>query len=252
MVESPSLSTLLQRYSAAIQRGSYYLFPGRCVLCGALSKRPLDLCEGCDAELPFNQPACQCCALPMTAMGSATINIGTCGQCISNPPDFTRCIAPLRYEFPINKLINGFKHHGQFSRGAVLAELLLRELASQERPPELILPVPLHWRRQFTRGFNQALWLSHYLGRRLTIPVDTRLLYRQKYTPAQQGLPRQQRLKNLKGAFCLNNDVEGKHIALVDDVVTTGSTISELSRLLRKAGAIHVETWCLARTPLEK
>lgn len=252
MVRDLSFSTLLQRYSKAFQCGSYHLFPGRCVLCGALSKRPLDLCAGCDAELPFNQPACQCCALPMTTMGSATAYIGSCGQCIANPPDFTRCIAPLRYEFPINKLINGFKHHGQFGRGAVLAELLLRELKYQERQPELILPVPLHWRRQFTRGFNQALWLSHYLGRRLAIPVDTRLLYRQKYAPAQQGLPRKQRLKNLKGAFRLNKDIEGKHIALVDDVVTTGSTISELSRLLLKAGAIHVEIWCLARTPLEK
>lgn len=252
MLRNPSISTLLQCCSAALQRGSYYLFPGRCVLCSVLSKRPLDLCVGCEADLPFNRSACQCCALPMNSAGSTLINSVTCGKCISDPPAFTRCIAPLRYEFPINKLINGFKHHGQFSRGTVLAELLLCELASQEILPELILPVPLHWRRQFTRGFNQAQWLSHYLGRRLAIPVDTRLLSRQKYTPAQQGLPRKQRLKNLNGAFRLNNDIEGKHIALIDDVVTTGSTISELSRLLRKAGANHVEIWCLARTPLEK
>ena len=252
MVGLSRTTTLFRRCSAAIQRGSYYLFPGRCVLCSALSKRPLDLCEVCEAELPLNQPACQCCALPMNAIGSTLINNATCGKCIANPPAFTHCIAPLRYEFPINKLINGFKHHAQFSRGTVLAELLLCELTSQEILPELILPVPLHWRRQFTRGFNQAQWLSHYLGQRLAIPVDTRLLSRQKYTPAQQGLPRKQRLKNLKGAFRLNNDIKGKHIALVDDVVTTGSTTAELSQLLRKAGAKEVEIWCLARTPLEK
>jgi ComF family protein len=252
MIGHPRTTTLLQRCSVALQRGSYYLFPGRCVLCSALSKRPLDLCEGCEAELPFNESACQCCALPMNSTGGTLINSATCGKCISNPPAFTRCIAPLRYEFPTNKLINSFKHQGLFSRGTVLAELLLCELTSQKKLPELILPVPLHWRRQFTRGFNQAQWLSNYLGRRLTIPVDTRLLSRQKHTPAQQGLPRKQRLKNLKGAFRLNHNIEGKNIALVDDVVTTGSTTSELSQLLRKAGAKEVEIWCLARTPLEK
>jgi ComF family protein len=252
MLRNPSISTLLQRCSAALQRGSYSLFPGRCILCSALSQRPLDLCGGCEAELPFNQLACLRCALPMNSNGSTLIKSAICGKCIASPPAFTRCIAPLRYEFPINKLINGFKHHGQFSRGTVLAELLLCELTSQKILPKLILPVPLHWRRQFTRGFNQAQWLAQYLGRRLNIATNTRLISRQKHTAAQQGLPRKQRLRNLKGAFRLNHNIEGKNIALVDDVVTTGSTIEELSQLLRKAGAEKVEIWCLARTPLEK
>ena len=256
MPKNTKISELIRSWAAAVQRNCYLLLPGCCVLCGILSKRPMDLCRGCEADLPFNQNACQCCSLPFghTSQPSQDVETNTaiCGACLSNPPSFSRCVAPLRYEFPANKLINQFKHHGRFSSGVVLAELLLDELRGREALPNLILPVPLHWRRQFSRGHNQAHWLGHYLGQRLGIALDTSLLSRQKHTPSQQGLPRQQRLKNLKGAFRLNRNLDIKSIALVDDVVTTGSTIAELSGLLRKAGARHIEIWCLARTPLEK
>lgn len=256
MSRNTKISKLFRSLAVAVQRSSYILLPGRCVLCGTLSRRPMDLCLGCEADLPFNQNACQCCSLPLGHSSQAPLDTGTnaaiCGACITSPPSFSHCVAPLRYEFPTSKLINQFKHHGRFSSGAVLAELLLDELRDRESLPDLILPVPLHWRRQFTRGHNQAHWLGHYLGQRLGIAVDTSLLSRQKHTPSQQGLPRRQRLKNLKGAFRLNRDLKINRIALVDDVVTTGSTIAELSGLLRKAGATHIEIWCLARTPLEK
>jgi ComF family protein len=170
-------------------------------------------------------------------------------------------VAPLRYEFPVDSLISRYKYQGHFCSGAVLADILLAELfkdqlsdsiRDQNKKPDLIVPVPLHWQRQFFRGFNQSQWLSQYLGQRLSIRVDAHLLKRCRNTPPQQGLKRTQRQKNLKGAFQVNRPVEGKHIALVDDVVTTGSTVSELSQLLKKAGATKVEIWCLARTPLEK
>mgnify|MGYP000846253587 CR=1 FL=1 len=253
MVKNNALPALIPHWTVALQRGSFYLFPGCCLLCGTLSNRPLDLCRECEADLPFNHSACQRCALPLQTLPVSSSVFGfQCGKCLASPPDYTHCIAPLRYEFPVDTLINSFKHRGQFSRGSILAELLLRNIKAQEALPDLIAPVPLHWRRQFVRGFNQAYWLARYIGTRLSIPVDSRLLSRHKHTASQQGLSRKQRLNNLKDAFRLNHDIEGKNIALIDDVVTTGSTMSELSRLLRKAGAHHVEIWCLARTPLDK
>lgn len=229
---------------------SYRLFPGHCLLCGVPSCRPLDLCQHCETDLPFNRPACQRCALPLAAAAPDTPDI--CGTCIAKPPPFESCLAPLHYEFPVDSLVNAFKHRGQFSRGALLADFLVAELQQKNRLPELIVPVPLHWRRQFQRGFNQAAWLANYVGRRLVIPVDQRLLSRRRHTPHQQGQTRKQRLANLKGAFHLNHPVTNKAIAIVDDVMTTGSTAGELAKLLMNGGATRVEIWCLARTPLEK
>ena len=238
-----------QQLATMLRRASYRLLPGRCLICGMASGQAVDLCSGCERELPQNQSCCPICALPI---GAEIETLALCGQCQSNPPPFHSCLAPLRYEFPINLLINRFKHYGKFSAGALLAEFLLRNLNQQEELPELLIPVPLHWRRLWQRGFNQATWLANYLGRRLDIPVYHRALQRTRYTPQQQGQRRSQRLNNLKGAFHLKGDVSGKTIALVDDVVTTGSTINELSRMLMSGGARRVNVWCLARTPLEK
>ncbi|WP_461480893.1 double zinc ribbon domain-containing protein [Porticoccus sp.] len=235
-------------WPVGVRRFSYRLFPGHCLLCGTPSGRPLDLCADCEADLPLNRPSCQRCALPLATAPDGDL---TCGACLARPPPFQYCVAPLRYEFPVDSLINSFKYRGQFSRGALLAELLLAAL-QQTALPELIVPVPLHWRRQFQRGFNQAAWLASYLGRRLAVPVERQLLSRHRHTPHQQGGSRQQRLHNLRGAFRLNRSLSGQTIALVDDVMTTGSTARELSGLLIKGGAARVDIWCLARTPLEK
>ncbi len=232
-----------------LRRASYRLLPGRCLICGAASGQALDLCSGCERELPQNRSCCPVCALPIGADIEAS---ALCGQCQSNPPPYHYCLAPLRYEFPVNLLINRFKHHGKFSAGALLAECLLRKLYRQPELPDLLIPVPLHWRRRWQRGFNQSAWLADYLGRRLDIPVCHKVLRRTRYTPQQQGQSRSQRLRNLKGAFHLREKLTGKAIGLVDDVVTTGSTINELGRVLRAGGADRVDVWCLARTPLEK
>lgn len=232
-----------------LRRASYRLFPGRCLICGAASQQTLDLCSGCASELPENQFCCPVCALP-PGVGLNTAIV--CGACLSSPPPYRHCVAPMRYEFPVNLLINRFKHHGKFSAAALLSEYLLRRLKTEHELPDVLVPVPLHWRRCWQRGFNQASWLAHYLGRRLGIPVNPRTLRRTRYTQQQQGQHRSERLANLKGAFDLRGHVAGKTIAVVDDVVTTGSTINEVSRLLIAGGATRVDVWCLARTPLEK
>lgn len=259
----------LIRKLSLIRKHSFHLFPGSCLLCGADTSRSMDLCLDCEKDLPVNNRSCIRCSIPLSSVPLSKIHLPpnhsiadhladdhqinqyTCGACISHPPSFDRCLAPLRYEFPVSSLISRYKYQGHFCSGAVLADILLVELFKNKKP-NLIVPVPLHWQRLFFRGFNQSQWLSQYLGRRLNIRVDAHLLKRCRNTPPQQGLKRTQRQKNLKGAFLVNRPVKGQHIALVDDVVTTGSTVSELSQLLKKAGAAKVEIWCLARTPLEK
>lgn len=241
---------------------SFQIFPGYCLLCGDKSGQHSEICQPCKRDLPLNDPCCTRCA---AALSTPLLDNHLCGACIASPPTFDQCIAPLRYEFPVNKLISRFKFQGQFCHGALLAELLLAKIRSSHRhtAADLILPVPLHWRRQFMRGFNQSQWLANYLGHQLQIDVNHRVLKRHRHTPSQQGLKRKQRQKNLKGAFEIHDirgskkaayaqSIAGKHIALVDDVVTTGSTALELSGLLKQAGAAGVDIWCLARTPLEK
>lgn len=278
-----SKRTPIQRLSIhkLLKTISFSLFPSCCVLCGTESNRPIDLCQHCENGLPHNYQCCVHCSIPLINNNCCDT---LCGECIANPPAFDQCIAPLRYEFPISTLINRFKHQGHFCNSRVLADLLLDRLSSSQSTqskktepgieeqslpepnllgenlsgqnhhmlPDLIVPVPLHWKRRFVRGFNQSQWLANYLGRQLNISVDNKLLTRIRNTPPQQQLRRKQRQKNLKGAFQVNDSLNGQHIALIDDVVTTGSTASELARLLKKTGASRVDVWCLARTPLEK
>lgn len=274
MLKSKRTPTQWLSIHKLLKTTSFSLFPSCCVLCGAESNRLIDLCQHCENGLPHNNRCCVRCSIPLiNASQSDTL----CGECIGYPPAFDQCIAPLRYEFPISTLINRFKHQGHFCNSRVLADLLLdclfhsqsiqlktteldveeqnsseQNLSEISKNPDLIVPVPLHWKRRFVRGFNQSQWLANYLGRQLNINVDNKLLTRTRNTPPQQQLKRKQRQKNLKGAFQVNHSLNGQHIALIDDVVTTGSTVSELSRLLKKAGASRVDIWCLARTPLEK
>ena len=249
----------LKTLSRLLHNLSFKIFPGFCLLCGTHSERSKDLCLDCENDLPVNQLCCPRCAIPLihTLLTNTLLplnNSQLCGQCISESPPFDQCLAPLRYEFPINLLVSRFKYRGKFCNGVLLADILLNQILSTQssEDPDLIVPVPLHWQRQFVRGFNQSHWLAKYLGHHLNIPVNDQLLKRCRKTSSQKGLKRKQRQKNLKGAFQVNGDITGKRIALVDDVVTTGSTVTEISKLLKKAGAMRIEIWSLARTPLEK
>lgn len=222
-------------------------FPGRCALCLSATGRPSDLCEDCEAGLPWLQPGCRRCALPLAADEGAI-----CGQCLTQAPHFQRCLCPLTYEFPVDRLITGLKHHGNLRYSRLLSELWLAGVKDEAlRPaPDLLMPVPLHWRRQLRRGFNQSRFIAEDLARALDIPLlDS--LRRQRATPPQQGLSATQRRRNLRHAFALRTgtDISARHIALIDDVVTTGSTANAVAALLMKAGARRVDVWCLARTP---
>jgi ComF family protein len=219
------------------------LLPHRCLLCEAPDSRRA-LCEPCRNDLPWLVSACPRCALPLP--GTAEL----CGRCLSQPPAFDRCIAAFRYSSPVDRLVGQFKNQRRLSAGKLLSSLLLERLRKgAEARPELIAPVPLHWRRQLLRGFNQATFIAGSLASQLDIPLLA-VARRSQATPKQQQLDRRRRLGNLRGAFSVNRElVAGRHVAIVDDVVTTGATAQALSLALKRAGAARVDVWAIARTP---
>jgi ComF family protein len=202
------------------------LFPPRCCLCdfpGA--SLDLDLCRFCRADLPW---------LAQSAHG----------------------IVPLRFASPVDDLIRQLKYHGAIANARVLGVLLAE--AAQERGgelPRLLVPVPLHAARLRERGFNQAAALARYAGRMLGIPSAGNLVRRVRDTPSQTSLSVQERHRNVRGAFtvCGRRAREklssAGHVAIVDDVFTTGSTVAELRRVLLAAGVREVDVWAVARAP---
>jgi ComF family protein len=220
-----------------------------CLLCNEPAEDVTPICMACETELPWLGDHCHTCALPLPAAGL------TCGQCLQEPPAFERVIAPWVYGFPIDSLITRFKHNANWPFGRLLAEIVTQSLQYRFTDgldrPHVLVPVPLADRRLRKRGFNQAAMLARWLGTDLDIPVDERLLLRTHDTDAQQALNADARRKNLRNAFALAPDavVKGRHLALIDDVLTTGATAQALAALLMNAGAARVDVYCLARTP---
>lgn len=225
----------------------YRLLPGLCTLCRAPSLRALDLCRSCEADLPWIATGCVTCALPLE-------HASLCGTCLTAPPVFDSCRSAFAYQEPVASMIRRFKHHHSFRDGWLLGELFSRYLQqhlSDGNRPDIIVPVPSHWRRRWQRGYNQTELLARHLSQRLAIPLRHRLLRVNRHHPSQQGLGRADRRANLHGSFTVTADraIDGLHIALLDDVMTTGATADELAQLLKHRGAMEVEVWCLARTP---
>ncbi len=224
-----------------------FLYPDLCLLCGANTGDDPGLCHGCRQELPLNHHCCPRCALPLPASGDTAV---PCGECQQQPPPFDRCISPFLYHPPIDWLINGLKFHARLCNARLLAALLSRSVAEKGvGRPDLLIPVPLHPGRLRRRGYNQALELARHLGRQLSIPLNHGSCIRQRPTAPQAGADRAQRQRNLRRAFALRNRPQAEHVALIDDVVTTGATVSELAETLRRAGILRVDVWAVARTP---
>jgi ComF family protein len=212
------------------------------------SHRDIDLCIPCEGELPWLGQCCRQCALPLAGTGPL------CGRCLRDPPAFDCCMAACAYADPVSDWVHAGKYRGDFSRLAILAQLLHRAVAMLEHPPDLLVPMPLHWRRRWRRGFNQAEVLARGLARHprlqyLGLRVDSRLCRRVAATAPQQGLEARERHRNLRGAFRCSDRLDGQSVAIVDDVVTTGASASELAATLKRAGAGEVQLWCCARTP---
>jgi ComF family protein len=230
-----------------------HCLPNHCLLCDSRVGRHL-LCGGCAGDLPYVIPQhlCKQCGLNLRSAGDY------CGHCLRQPPPFDRSYIPFAYEFPVAALIHQFKYRRGLTYGKLLGRLLVEFLVRQAQcqpdweMPDLIIPAPMHWLRRWQRGFNQAEILARYLGQEFHLPIATTLIHRTHKTPAQKELTRRERQQNLRKAFALNaraaNQVAGKRVAIVDDVVTTTVTVRELSKLLRAAGASDIQIWALART----
>ena len=221
------------------------LFGVHCLLCRAPVGRGAEapICEGCLEELPWNLNPCPRCAVPLPEE-----NDGLCGPCLKKSPPWDRAFAPLRYDAPLDRLIQRFKFNGGLADGRLLATLLVDAVKARGgEPPELILPVPLHSSRLRQRGFNQSLELARPLAEALGVPLDFDLCRRTRATAVQSQLPAKERRANVRGAFALIGPLEARHVALVDDVLTTGHTAAEISRMLKRTGVETVEIWTLAR-----
>jgi ComF family protein len=225
-----------------LSRLAEWLVPPNCALCGAAGTGGLDLCGNCLPALPRLGTACARCGLPTPAAVSA------CGRCLAAPPRFDAVVAALRYEYPADRALQAFKFRGDLSLGRSLSALLADAVRERGDPlPALLLPVPLHSARLRERGHNQSLEIARHLGRALGLPVRHDLLARTRATAAQSGLDRRTRRQNVRGAFASTGAILPDRVALVDDVLTTGATVSELARVLKDAGVAHVAVWTLAR-----
>ena len=217
------------------------LYPERCVLCRAPATNAL--CPDCRVDLPFIERGCKRCALPLSGTGNGL----ECGACQRRAPAFDRAAIPLLYAPPADVLITRFKFHGKLPLAATLATLIAEHVQSDPRP-DVIVPVPLHPIRVRERGFNQSLELARVLSRQLAVPLSKRALTRTRHTQPQTNLDLRRRRRNLVGAFRAVAQDLPTHVALVDDVMTTGATAEAAATELKRAGAISVSVWAIART----
>jgi ComF family protein len=224
------------------------LLPRHCLLCGDPS-RDSNLCLPCRRDLPQTRNACRRCALPLEGSQDRV-----CASCLLRPPSWDSALAALSYRFPADRLVCRFKFNRDLAAGKVLAEALTAAVRRRSADhPDLLVPVPLHRFRHLTRMYNQAELLARWTAKRLGIPVASRLLRRIRPTCAQSGLGAAARRRNTRGAFrCSARPQEGElgHVALVDDVLTTGATLAACSAVLQRAGAARVSVWIAARAPL--
>lgn len=224
------------------------LLPSSCVLCGALGREAV--CPACSQAHAWDaQARCPCCANPVGSPDRAR----HCGACLADPPAFDATVAACDYCAPVDRLVLQLKFGGRLALAPWMADRLREAvLARGQDLPDLLCPVPLGPRRLVERGYNQALELARPLSAALAIPLAPRLLERQVETAAQSGVAPGERHRNVRGAFALAGAppaLSGRHVGVVDDVMTSGHTLAELARVLKRAGAARVTNLVFARTP---
>ena len=220
------------------------LFGGTCYLCRGDSKGTL--CADCHADLPYlPRPRCPQCASP--SFGGKT-----CGRCLAQAPAYDATVAVFAYAFPADVLVQGLKFRGELSLAPLLANEMAREFERQAcESVDFVVPVPLYDTRLRERGYNQAMEIARALAKLNATKVMPDLCMRVRDTAAQLDLPLKERRANVRDAFSCRRAVEGKRIAVVDDVMTTGATLDEVASTLKKFGATRVVNWVVARTPAD-
>lgn len=238
--DKPS-APLLPRARALVARACDFLLPPRCLLCGEPGADGRDMCAACHARLPVNRHGCPRCAVPVVIPG-------ICDRCQRQAPLLEASYGAFLYRYPLDRLVQRFKFRQDLSAGRLMADLMLPCVARADRPDALV-PVPLHRSRLRRRGYDQALELARPLAARLELPLDPGLLCRHRATSAQSELDALARRRNLRGAFSVRRQGPlPRHVALVDDVMTTGATLGAAALALRRAGVERVDAWVCART----
>lgn len=222
-----------------------------CQLCGSTKvSGHIELCPACLKNLPWLPTACPRCASPIHA--SSTSQGIICGECQQHPPSFDSSLAAFHYEPPLDHLIQGMKFHGQLSHARLLGTLMAYYLAQWQHDIDCIIPVPLHPRRLRERGFNQALELARPIGKQLGIDIDTQHCQRSRYTTGQADLPLKERHANVRNAFNVSKPANWQHVAILDDVMTSGQTVNALARALKESGIEKVTVWTCCRATIDR
>jgi ComF family protein len=234
-----ALSTV-RRSLAPLSDALSRLFAARCALCAGAAAGPW--CDACRDELPgVHLPRCPHCA-------ERTPAAQVCGRCLRHPPAFSRALAVATYAFPLDAVIQRLKYGKDLSLARPLAQLLVERARSEARP-DLVVGMPLSARRMRERGFNQANEIARWVAAALEVRFEPDAVARVRDAAPQASLPLDQRAGNVRNAFAARGSLAGRSVAVVDDVLTTGASLNELARTLRRAGAAEVVAWVLARTP---
>ncbi|MCW8933098.1 MAG: ComF family protein [Gammaproteobacteria bacterium] len=234
-----------------------FFYPPYCQLCGNTRNLQFEgqLCVACAADIHINEPACRICAVPLTTAGitaglTAESLADICMQCIKTPPVYDTSWSPFVYAQPLEWMIQQLKFNAKLNYAALLSALMQANLPRyiyEEARPDAIIPMPLHNRRLKQRGFNQSQLLIQPIAKALQLPLDLKSCLRIRDTEHQTGKSARHRQQNIKNAFEFINRKNYQHVVIFDDVVTTGSSVSELSRELKRAGVLRVDVWSLAR-----
>lgn len=205
------------------------------------------ICAGCTKELPKNSHACFCCAEPLA---ENTVDF-LCGHCQQGRRPFWRCVAPLLYCYPVAEILQAMKYRQNLAYAVPLSRVLadaVKKTYEKDSWPEVMMPMPLHHSRLVERGYNQAGILVRHLSSLLNLPVEYTSVSRVKATPPLLHFSAKARRRVLAGSFS-SNAMAFKHVALVDDIMTSGASVEAVSNVLKRAGVRRVDVWCVARTP---
>lgn len=241
------------------------LFPSRCLLCQKTivlrsennNHDNIEICQQCLTTLPYNGNCCDRCAVPLVTEGHGPVY---CGRCIKKSPAFDYVYSPLCYENDVIRLVHQLKFNEKITFSRSLSEMMHKCWVSKTEEKnsadvidilDCLMPVPLYKSRMRQRGFNQSIELSRVISKKLNVPIECNTVNRRRSTESQTGLNITQRRKNIKGAFEVVKKISAKDVLIIDDVMTTGSTVDELARVLKKEGVKRVGVLCLARAPIK-
>lgn len=224
-----------------IRRFIFLAFPIPCLLCYHSSGDYL-ICKHCELLLPWIQYGCDICSKPLAAT-----NTKICTECAITPPVFSKVQCLFEYKNPIQRWIYRFKYRSSILFARLFAQWMIRHFTVQDFNFDWIVPVPVHRIKLQSRGFNQCDIMAKIIATKLCIPYSKKILIKQKHTPPQAELNKKNRKKNIKNAFRVTTPLNNKRILVIEDVITTASTVSEIAKTLQNAGATWIEIWTIAR-----